>query len=174
MIEMDSPTVGSLIEKTLHRRSGTTTPKHVFVAEALTIISSALRSELRQRTCDTLMPYLSRGLYLERPRLNPPLPDEVRPIHLDLAGHHLQFTVVEQEAPFRTKTSTQLRLHDVLAAAYPSPKVNEVPLLNRGAILNDRYIQKLSAFAEATSEQYPIPVYVPTPLAAFFNREGSS
>ncbi len=174
LIEMESPVVASLIEKTLHRRSSAKTPKHVFVAEALTIVSSALRSELRQRTCDTLMPYLSRGLYVERPRLDPPVPDDTRPIHLDLAGHPLRLTVVEHEAPLRRKSSTQLRLHDVLADAYPPPKVNEIPLLNRGAILNERYIEKLSAFAEATSEQYPIPVYVPTPLAAFFNREGSS
>jgi hypothetical protein len=64
-------------------------------------------------------------------------------------------------------------LCDILADAYPPPKVHEVALLNRGAILNERFIEKLTSFAEATSEQHPIPVYSPTPLAAFFNREGT-
>lgn len=173
MLEGESSVIASLIEKTLHRRNNTSLPKQAFLAEALTIVSSALRSELRQRPCDTLMPFLSRGLYLERPRMHPPLPDEIRPIHLDLAGHQLLFTAAEQPAPFRRKPSTQLRMFDVLADAYPPPKVHEVALLNRGAILNDRYIEKLTAFAEATSEQHPIPVYSPTPLAAFFNREGT-
>ena len=174
VLEAEPSVVSGLIEKTLHRRANANLPKQAFLAEALTIISSALRTELRQRTCDTLMPYLSRGLYLERHRNRLPLPEEVRTLCLDIAGHSLRFTVVEQPAPLRRKVSNQLRLLDVLATAYPPPNVNEVPLLNRGAILNDRYIEKLTSFAEATSEQHPIPVYVPTPLAAFFNREGAS
>ena len=73
----------------------------------------------------------------------------------------------------RRKVSNQLRLLDVLAEAYPPPQVNEVPLLNRGAILNDRYIEKLTSFAEATSEQHPIPVYIPTPLATIWRMVSS-
>lgn len=174
VLEIDPAVVGALIEKTLPRRSNNSPPRHVFVAEALTIVASALRSELRQRTCDTIMPYLSRGMLIERHRQRLPIPDEIHPIHLDLAGHPVRVTIVEQNNPIRRKTSTQLRHLDVLAAAYPPPNVNEVALLNRGAILNDRYIEKLTAFAEATSEQHPIPVYVPTPLTLFFNNEGGS
>ena len=81
-------------------------------------------------------------------------------------------TVLEQVAPYRRKSSPQLRLLDVLAEAYPPSRVHEISLLNRGAIFNARYIEKITAFAEATSEQHPIPVFTPTPLAMFFNREG--
>ncbi len=172
VLEIDPAVVASLIDKTLPGRSGAPLPRHAFVAEALTIISSALRSELRQRTCDTLMRYLSRGMLLERHRQRLPLPEGTHPIHLDLAGHPVRVLVVEQAVPVRRKASNQLRHLDVLAEAYPPPNINEVALLNRGAILNERYIEKLTAFAEATSEQHPIPVYVPTPLAAFFNNEG--
>lgn len=174
VLEAEPSVIGGLIEKTLHRRANANLPKQAFLAEALTIIGSALRTELRQRTCDTMMPFLSRGMYLERHSLRLPLPETIRPIHLDLDGHPLRLTVVEQSTPLRRKVSNQLRQLDVLAAAYPPPHVNEVPLLNRGAILNERYIEKLTSFAEATSEQHPIPVYSPTPLAVFFNHEGSS
>ena len=174
VLEAEPAVITGLIEKTLHRRANANLPKLSFLAEALTIICSALRTELRQQTCDTLMPFLSRGLYLERHRLRPPIPEEAQPLYLDLAGHPLRLTAIEQASPLRRKPSNQLRQLDVLAAAYPPPHVNEVPLLNRGAILNDRYIEKLTSFAEATSEQHPIPVYIPTPLAVFFNREGSS
>lgn len=174
VIEAEPAVLTKLIELKLGGRSPRELPKQAFLAEALTIVSSALRAELRQRTCDTLMPFLSRALYLERSIHRLPIPDELQPLHLTVAGHSLTVTMLEHAAPKRRKTSTQLRLHDVLADAYPPPHVNEVALLNRGAILNDRYIEKLTAFAEATSEQHPIPVYVPSPLAVFFNREGDS
>jgi len=172
VLEMEPAVVGSLFEKTLNRRAVGSSSKQAFVAEALTIVSSALRSELRQRTCETIMPYLSRGLRLDRLRLRPPLPEDARPIQLDLAGHTVLLTVLEQVAPYRRKSSPQLRLLDVLAEAYPPSRVHEISLLNRGAIFNARYIEKITAFAEATSEQHPIPVFTPTPLAMFFNREG--
>ncbi len=173
VLEGTPQVLGSLIEKTLHRRGKSDLPRHAFLAEALTIVGSALRTELRQRDCDSLMPYLSRGLYLERPRLRLPVPEHAVPIHLDLAGHPLQLTAVEHPAPVRRKPSHQLHLLEVLAEAYPPPRVHEVPLLNRGAVLNAHCIEKLTAFAEATSEQHPIPVYVPTPLATFFHHEGA-
>jgi len=174
MLEAEPAVVTRLIDKALHHRANASLPKHSFLAEALTIIGSAVRTELRLRTCDTIMPFLSRGMYLERHITRPPIPEDARPLQLDLGGHPLRLTIVEQPTPLRRKVSNQLRLLDVLAEAYPPPQVNEVPLLNRGAILNDRYIEKLTAFAEATSEQHPIPVYSPTPLATFFNHEGSS
>ena len=173
MIEAEPATVAQLIEKTLHCRAKASLPKQSFLAEALTIISSALRTELCQRTCDTLMPFLSQGIYLERHIARPPIPEDIKPLHLDLGGHRIRLTAIEQHTPQRRKASNQLRLLDVLAAAYPPPHVNEIPLLNRGAILNDRYIEKLTTFAEATSEQHPIPVFVPTPLAVFFNHGGT-
>lgn len=174
MLEAEPAVITRLIDKALHHRANASLPKHSFLAEALTIIGSAVRTELRQRTCDTIMPFLSRGMYLERHITRPPIPEDARSLQLDLDGHPLRLTVVEQSAPMRRKVSNQLRLLDVLAEAYPPPQVNEVPLLNRGAILNDRYIEKLTSFAEATSEQHPIPVYIPTPLATFFHREGLS
>ncbi len=171
VLEAEPTVVASLLEKTLNRSAAGSTSKKAFLAEALTIVSSALRSELRQRGCETLMPYLSRGVRLDHVRQRLPLPKDVCPIHLDLAGHAVRLTVIEQPAPYRQKTSPQLRLDDVLAEAYPPTRVHEVPLLNRGAILNERYIEKITTFAEATSEQHPIPVYSATPLAAFFNHE---
>jgi CheY-like chemotaxis protein len=173
VLEAEPDVATSLLEKTLNR-SASGTSKQAFLAEALTIVSSALRSELRQRACETLMPYLSRGLRLDRVRNRLPLPEDACPIHLDLAGHAVRLTVVEQPAPYKHKTSPQLRLHDVLAESYPPARIHEVPLLNRGAILNDRYIEKITAFAEGTSEQHPIPVFTPTPLAAFFHHEGAT
>ncbi|HLP03550.1 MAG TPA: response regulator transcription factor [Opitutaceae bacterium] len=172
LVEASPAVIGNFLTKTLHRRSNVQLPKPAFLAEALTVIGAALRTELRQRTCDTLMPFLSRGLYVERPRLRLPVPDDALTMHLEVGGDLLQLTAVDQPAPFRRKSSNHLRIYDVLAEAYPPPSVNEVALLNRGAILNDRFIEKLASFAEATSEQHPIPVYAPTPLAAFFNREG--
>jgi hypothetical protein len=172
VLEMEPAVVGSLFEKTLNRRAVGSASKQAFVAEALTIVSSALRSELRQRTCETIMPYLSRGLRLDRIHLRPPLPECARPLQLDLAGHAVLLTVLEQPAPYKRKSSPQLRLLDVLAEAYPPSRVHEISLLNRGAIFNERYIEKITAFAEATSEQHPIPVFTPTPLAMFFNHEG--
>ncbi|MBK8476453.1 MAG: response regulator transcription factor [Opitutaceae bacterium] len=171
VLEAEPDVVASLLEKTLNRSAAGSTSKKAFLAEALTIVSSALRSELRQRACETLMPYLSRGMRLDHVRQRLPLAEDTLQLHLDLAGHAVRLTVVEQPAPFKLKTSPQLRLNDVLAEAYPPPRVHEVPLLNRGAILNERYIEKISAFAEATSEQHPIPVFSATPLAAFFNHE---
>ena len=172
VLEAEPEVVASLFEKKLNRSAAGPPSKQAFVAEALTIVSSALRSELRQKACETLMPFLSRGLRLDRVRHRLPLPEDVQPIHLDLAGHPVRLTVVEQTAPYKLKTSPQLRLHDVLAESYPPVRVNEVPLLNRGAILNERYIEKITAFAEATAEQHPIPVFTPTPLTSFFNHEG--
>lgn len=171
VLEAEPEVVASLLEKTLNRSAAGNTSKKAFLAEALTIVSSALRSELRQHGCETLMPYLSRGMRIDHVRQRLPLAEDVRPVHLDLAGHAIRLTVVEQPAPFKLKTSPQLRLDDVLAEAYPPARINEVPLLNRGAILNERYIEKITTFAEATSEQHPIPVFSATPLAAFFNHE---
>ncbi len=173
VLEAEPAAIADLMEKTLHRRNNTNLPKQAFLAEALTIVSSALRSELRQRPCDTLMPYLSRALYSEQHRLKLPLPDNSRPLLLEVAGHTLRFTVVEQPSPIRRRISHQLRLLEVLAEAYPPPKTHDVALLSRGAVLNERYIEKLTSFAEATADQFPVPVYAPSPLALHFHREGS-
>ncbi len=172
LVEAAPAVIANFVAKTLHRRSNVQLPKQAFLAEALTVLGSALRSELRQRTCEALVPFLSRGLYVERPRLRLPVPEDALTVHLEVGGDLLQVTAVDQPATLRRKSSNLLRSLDVLAAAYPPPAVNEVALLNRGAILNERFIEKLAAFAEATSEQHPIPVYPPTPLALFFNREG--
>jgi DNA-binding response OmpR family regulator len=174
VIETAPAVVGNFLTRTVHRRSNLPLPKQAFLAEALSVVGTAVRAELRQHTCDTLMPFLSRGLYMERPRMRLPIANDARTIHLEIGGDRLQLTAIDQPAPLRRKSSTQLRIFDVLADAYPPPAVHEVALLNRGAILNERYIEKLTAFAEATAEQHPIPVYVPTPLALFFNRAGES
>lgn len=173
VLEAEPTVVAGLLEKAL-KRSAAGTTRQAFLAEALTIVSSALRSELRQHSGDTLMPYLSRGMRLDHDLHHLPLPEDSRPIQLDLAGHRVWLTVVEQSAPYKPKPSTQLRLNDVLAESYPPENLREVPQLNRGAILNEHYIKKISAYAEATSEQHPIPVFTPTPLAAFFHREGEA
>lgn len=164
--------IGRLLEQSLHPRADSSPPKQAFLAETLTVIGSALRNELRQHTCDTVVPFLSRGLYVERPRMQIPLPESAQLHHLALGESRLVFTAIEQPLPLRRKSSSLLRVHDVMAQAHPPPQVNEVALLNRGVILNERYIEKLSAFGDATGEQYPVPVYVPTPLSLYFVQGG--
>jgi len=69
----------------------------------------------------------------------------------------------------QAKPTRNLHPLDVLAELYPPLAIAEVALLNQGTVLNERYIEKLRAFGDATGEAYPVQVIEPTPLAAFFN-----
>ena len=78
----------------------------------------------------------------------------------------LAITVLSQPTVVVRKSLGQLHEMDVMAENLPSPGNPEVFLLNQGAVLNLRYIEKLISVID--SRALRLPVIEPSPLMQFF------
>jgi len=168
LLEAEPAAVNALFERALHRPPSISDGQS-FMAEALTIISTAFQTALQGLGVETLEPYLPQVQRVDRSFQSLPTASNTAVITYDISGSLFTLSVAHQLRPLLNKETGKLRSLDVLTDVYPPLGVAEVALLNRGTVLNERYIEKLRAFGEATAEAHPVPVIEPTTLAAFFN-----
>jgi len=168
LFEAEPAAVNALFERALHRPPSISHSQS-FTAEALTIITSAFQSALQGKGVETLAPYGSQIQRIDRTFQHLPTAGHATVHCFDLTGSLFTLTIAHQLRVPQAKPTRNLHPLDVLAELYPPLAIAEVALLNQGTVLNERYIEKLRAFGDATGEAYPVQVIEPTPLAAFFN-----
>lgn len=168
IIELDAGAAALVFEKALNRRASSDQETCGLLAETHTIISSAFKAELQGRGADVLGFGLSRAVRTERLRTRVPLPEACTSRTYRINDSSVTFTVAYHDCPVVMKEPEFLKAFEVLAEGYPPPEVEAVPLLHRGAVLNERFIGKLVAFQQAEAQRHPVPVFVPSPIAALF------
>ena len=170
LLEADPLSVNTIFARALNRPPS---PTHcqTFVVEALTIISASLRATLQSKGHEMLAPFLAQGLRVDRTYQQLPVPERSVTYFFELAGAEIAMTVVEQRCPIREATARALASSDILAECYPPPESSDVALLNRGAVLNERYIEKLVAYGDTTANSQPVKIFKATPLARSYRRK---
>ena len=77
-------------------------------------------------------------------------------------------TLALQPCPLLFKKPDQLSSLEILGESYPKIKKEEVVLLNQGAVLNDRFIDKIVSFDLSAPVRQPVPIFQASPLALDF------
>jgi hypothetical protein len=96
------------------------------------------------------------------------LPEELRRLRYSFPNCTFTVTYAVQACPLLLKRPDRLLSHEILAESYPKLKKEEVTLLNQGAVLNSRFIEKIIAFDITAEESQPVPVFQPSSLALDF------
>jgi len=139
-----------------------------FLAETFNLLCTAIKTSLSAHGSTVFLPVISRALRASSFNVRPPAHAQVSRHRLTLPGINMTISVVRQAATPVTKSLGQLRELDMLAENLPSPSTKEVFLLNRGVVLNSRYIEKLVALAQEEKKDLQVPVIPPSPLTEFF------
>jgi hypothetical protein len=169
LLEADRPEMEELCAKSLHR-SGRGLELQGVLAETHTILSAAVKTAIQSKGYKVLSPLLSRVRFTQT--LENPLPEiPKRQSHTFTFGDcSLGLTVVVSQCRFRRKEVGQLSPLDILAEPVFLSDMPDVPLLNHGAVLNERYIERLAIMALDDQTGLLVPVFEPSELARYFSR----
>jgi CheY-like chemotaxis protein len=170
MLEADVAIAEKLFFHSMKRNAPNEKAQLDYLAEALTLIVASLKANVELRSEALITPYLSRGLKLGT--LGSALPIAAGPrehCSLVLDGLNLGLTVLSSECPVKSKTAGQLNRSDILAEPLLPSESYQIPLINRGTLLNDRFIERLVSFAHTNGQSFNLRVFEPSKLAIRFN-----
>lgn len=139
-----------------------------FLAETFNLICTSIKSALSTSGMSCLAPIISRSIRTSSLNIQPPALSAATHHQITLRGGKANFTVISQPAPTRQKSLGSLHPFDILAENLPSPTAKGVFLLNQGIVLNERYIEKLSSLAGASTAEVRVPIVEPSRYAQFF------
>lgn len=165
LLEVDQAAMAMIFEQTMGRRPASEQERWNFLAETHTIVGAGIKTALANKGATVLTPVLSRVMRTKDHHLPP---EAVRESHrYALAGGSIGLTIIRHECPLRKKSTASLQVTDIMAEAFPPPEINEVALLSKGAVLTERFIEKLTALDEVAEEKLAVPVYACSPLARY-------
>jgi CheY-like chemotaxis protein len=169
LLEIDSASAEALFLRIFCRKPDGLDGILGFLAETHTLFRGGFKATWQaEREGELFTPLLSSALHTEHLPEPPPVPPDTETHTFDLAGCSLALTAVFSPSPVRLKTAGQLHPSDTLAEAFPPPEVSGVPMLSKGMRLKERFIDKLVDFVPSQLHTLLVPVYEPSPLAAFF------
>ena len=138
------------------------------LAEALNLMQNTIRGEFENQEIEVFTPLLPRAVRTEALD-NLPASTRVPVPHLFATADMLiQFSLQIQPAVAVQKEVGNLNALDMLAESISSPYIAGVVLLNKGVMLNLRYIHKLTELAQQGSKGPPVSVLEPSRLTRFF------
>ena len=138
------------------------------LAEALNLMQNTIRGEFENQEIEVFTPLLPRAVRTEALD-NLPASTRVPVPHLFATADMLiQFSLQIQPAVAVQKEVGNLNALDMLAESISSPDIAGVMLLNKGVMLNLRYIHKLTELAQQGSKGPPVSVLEPSRLTRFF------
>lgn len=169
LLEVDTAAMNLIFEKALGRRPGSDKERQEFLAETHTIISSAFKMALQSKGFVNFAPILTRVLPTHGRRLPVPVKRETH--RYDLAGVTIGLTLVWRESRLQLLSPNWLRVSDIMAESYPPAEANVMPLLSKGTVLTERFIEKLITLNEGETKKLVVPVFSASPLAVHFVAE---
>ncbi len=170
LLEGDPAGIVNLYETLLRRAPASDNDVLRFFAEKHTILSSALKASLQSEKNPVLAPLLTRALRVDSYTPPRPQPAGEDTVVFTLVDYSLRLRAKIQPSPISFKEPGQLNPNDILAEAFPPPAVSSIPFLNQGAVLHERYIDKITAFTDTEFADLKVSVYKPTALAVYFNK----
>ncbi len=135
-----------------------------FLKQIHTSFIGAFQRELQNRGTAMVAPFSPIGSGASTLRL----PEDFRRLSYSLRQCLFGLTFAVQPCPLQLKRPERLLSWEILAESYPRLKKEEVTLLNKGAVLNARFIDKIAAFDLSTEEKQLVPVFEPSPMALDF------
>lgn len=176
VIEMEPAAAALVHERALRRKPQTSAEICSFLAETQTVIAAALKSALAAKGCGVGSPLLSRAQQrdLWEPALR--IPAESETYRFDLDGVSLDLAVVCYPCAPRGRSPWDLRVHEVLAAPYPSvPAHAGAAVGERGAALTEHLVKQIANCADRLPQDEDVSVYELSPIAQrFFRTNGLS
>ena len=135
-----------------------------FLKKIHTSLISAIQGEINTQGSAILSPFSPVGSGATTLRL----PEEFRRLKYSFRNCTLTVTFAVQSCPLQLKRPDRLLSQEILAESYPKLRKEEVTLLNQGAVLNARFIDKIVTFDLSTDERQLVPVFQPSPMALDF------
>lgn len=170
LLECDVSTGNTLFEKSMRRRPLNDKVLLDFMGEILTLVAADAKAELEARGGLVVAPFLSRGIRLGSLGNVLPVSSEKRECFaISTMGLQLHLTLIRRASPKRQKTAGQLNHGDILAEPFLPSEAYQIPLLNRGTLINERYIDRLISLAQAEGKPLRLSTIEASPLAAHFN-----
>lgn len=170
LLEVDAAAMTTIFEASLGRRPAADREKQEFLAETHTIISSAFKMDLQRKGYGNFAPILTRVMHTQGSKM--PVPAKRDMHRYTVAGVAIGLTLVWRECRRQMLSPNWLRVSDIMAEAYPPREVNENPLLSKGTVLTERFIEKLVTLSEGEPKKLEVPVFSASPLAVFFVGDG--
>ena len=168
LLEVGSRAMTTIFEKSLGRQPVSDKERQQFLAETHTIISSAFKTELQGKGFMNFAPILTRVAHTLGCRM--PVPPKRESHRYAVAGVTIGLTLVWRECRRQMLSPNWLRVSDIMADAYPPREVSENPLLSKGTVLTERFIEKLVTLSEGEPKM-EVPVFSASPLTIYFVAE---
>jgi len=166
LLDVDEDSSLAMFKSMLRRVPASKVELFNFLAETFNLLSTSIKSSLTEGGSIVLTPAISRCIRTEALTFKSPVNVEQGRHLLHLPDIALAITVLRQPTVVVRKSLGQLHEMDVVAENLPSPGNPEVFLLNQGAVLNLRYIDKLVSVID--SRALRLPIIEPSPLMKFF------
>ncbi len=164
----DQPSATTLFESLLGRIPVSEREQLDFLAETFNVLCAAVRNCLQEFGSKVLAPVISRSVRSSALRFKLPSAVGQTRHRIQVRDATMEITIFHRRAQIIQKSLGRLNELDLVAENVPSLSTSDVFLLNQGVLLNNRYIEKLAALAQATNQELRCPVIEPSPLAEFF------
>ncbi|OIQ97057.1 phosphate regulon transcriptional regulatory protein PhoB [mine drainage metagenome] len=170
ILESEADTAALLFERSMRKRPANDRALLDYLAEILNLITLHAHSILEERDNTMIAPFLSRGLKLGSLSAALPIPPAPRETFaIAIGGATLGLTLLRHACPVKQKTAGQLNRADILAAPFQPSDAYQIPLLNRGTVLSERFVERLIAFARSEGVPLKLSVFEPSPVAIQLN-----
>lgn len=168
LLEASTTTIALICEKTLRRQPHSDRELRGVLAEAHTILSAAIKAAVQAKGLTVLTPLLSRTRIFESTDVKLAVSENRHSHVFSFGNHSLGLTVVYNPCHPIHKTAGQLHSMDILAEPIFPAEMHDLPLLNRGAVLNQRYIDRLSSIEPTNDANMTVSIFELSKLAKYF------
>lgn len=139
--------------------------------ETLNMIQGSVKAAFKTKNVELIVPLVPQNLPPEKMPVRAPA-NAVHSRHLyRLDGIDLRFTLLTYLSPIQQKPLRELGLANVLAEPLRPIGNADLVLINRGTLLNQRALKKVSSVAEFAPAKLTHPVFEPSPLTELIANE---
>lgn len=169
LLGVDQPTLETLFVNAMRRQPGSDRVIIDYLAETVNLIANDIKFTLENRSFTVTSPFLSRGSRATSLGRGLPVPQGMRErLDITMGDKRAELTIVRRPCPVKKKSAGQLNIGDILAEAFQPSDDYHIPLLNKGTVLSERFIERLVALTRDDRKTLHLPVFERAPLAAHF------
>ena len=165
LLECDRESAIMLFQTFVGGESPTAADLQDSLGETLNMIQGAFKTAFRAQSLDVITPVVPQAVSSEKLAVLA-LAEALRKTYkFDFGNMHLLFTMVAHNAPLINKRCDEIALADVLAESLRPNDGSDLVLIQKGTLLNVRYLKKVRDIAEFAGPAWRHQVIKPSPIA---------
>lgn len=168
-VEIDRPSAEAMLAKIVNNAKVSDEKILDMLSEILNITQSNSKPAFNEKGIQIISPYTPKATLAGQVISNGYDSDEIDQFHFKSSKINMKLEVIKNSASLVEKSPSELHSFEVVAKPVCWPDNKERIILNKGILLNEFYILKLSDVSHMREDgELKVSVYKPSPLSSVF------